>query len=231
MDVSLIQKTAKTETGFSFLLVGPENEHICFSNRAANDELKIMNRELSIMENAKWLYLTSLSGDWLTNLKKIFSVSSAKIAWNPGQRQILAGVKVLGKYFKRVDCLIVNKDEAIEIAVSDKKYKNKGVAFLNQMKNLLFGLAFYGPKIVLITNGRHGADAIIGGKVYHQAAAKIRQQIDATGVGDAFGSSFIAGLELYNRDIKRSLYLAAKNSAAEISQPGAQNGLLRKKDI
>ena len=114
VDASLMQKTDKAETGFSFLLVGPLSEHICFSNRAANSELKITNYELGILEQANWLYMTSMSGGWRDNLDKIFSVSVPKIAWNPGHRQILAGVKVIGKYFKRLDCLIVNKDEAIE---------------------------------------------------------------------------------------------------------------------
>ncbi|MDO8667781.1 MAG: PfkB family carbohydrate kinase [bacterium] len=231
VDVSLIQKTKKAETGFSFLLVGSGNEHICFSNRAANNELRIMNHELRIMEEAKWLYLTSLSGVWLGNLGKIFSVKGVKIAWNPGHRQVLAGVKVLGKYFKRTNCLIVNKDEAIELIMSDKKYENQGAAFLNNEKNLLSALTSYGPEIVVVTNGRHGADAMVAGKTYHQPIIKERQRVDTTGVGDAFGSSFIAGWELYNKDIKLSLNLAARNSAAEISQQGAQNGLLRKKDI
>ena len=231
VDVSLIQKTKQAETGFSFLLVGSGNEHICFSNRAANDELRITDDELRIMRDAKWIYLTSLSGSWRENLEKIFSIKSTKIAWNPGHRQILAGVNGLRKYFKRANCLIVNRDEAIEIVMSDRKYKNQGAAFFGGAKNLLSALASYDSKIILITNGRHGADAMSEGKIYHQQIIKERLRVDTTGVGDAFGSSFIAGWELYDHDIKRSLKLAAKNSAAEISQQGAQNGLLWKKDI
>jgi sugar/nucleoside kinase (ribokinase family) len=181
------------------------------------------------MEKAKWLYLTSLSGDWRLVLAKIFSVDRPRIAWNPGHRQILAGVKVLGKYFQRADCLIINKDEAIEIVLSDKKYKS--ASFLNNVKNLLLALASYGSKIVVITNGRCGADVWAHGRFFHQPIVKERRRIDTTGVGDAFGSSFIAGLELYNQDIKKALQLAARNSAAEIGQQGAQQGLLRKKDI
>lgn len=231
VDVFLIQKTKKAETGFSFLLVGSGNEHICFSNRAANNELRITNYELRILQNAKWIYLTSLSSHWPKILDKVFSVAGPKITWNPGYRQILAGAKVLKKYFKRTDCLVVNKDEAIGIVMSDRKYKNKGSSFLNNIKNLLSVLASYGPKIVVITNGRFGANAIAQGAIYYQPIIKETKRVDTTGVGDAFGSSFIAGLELYQEDLKRSLKLAARNSAAEISQQGAQNGLLRKKDI
>ncbi len=227
----LAQKIKNKETGFSFLLVGRDNEHICFSNRGANDELRIMNHELRIMENARWIYLTSLSGAWKPNLEKIFSVKSAKIAWNPGHRQIITGVGVLGKYLKQTACLILNKDEALEIVMSDKKYKKVGVKFLNNQKNLLAALTSFGPKIAVITNGRKGADAIFEGRHYHQPIVKEKQRVDTTGVGDAFGSSFIAGLELYQGDIKKALLLAARNSAAEVSQQGAQNGLLSKKQL
>lgn len=232
VDTSLMQKAKEMETGFSLLLVGlGKSEHICFSNRAANKQLKITDHELKILEKAKWLYLTSLSGKWEENLKKIFSADGPKISWNPGHRQISAGVKALAPYFKRTDCLIVNKDEAIELVMSDKKHKNKEAAFLNDSKNLLEALISYGPKIVVVTDGHNGADIQEGLRVYHQPVIKERQRIDTTGVGDAFGSSFIAGRELYDQDMKKSLTLAARNSSAEISEQGAQNGLLRKEDL
>lgn len=228
VDTALTKQVKNFATGFSFLLVGPDNEHICFSNRAANDQLAITNYELRIMEKAKWIYLTSLSGKWQANLAKIFSVRGPKIAWNPGHRQIITGVKALEQYLKKTACLIVNKDEAVELALSDKK---NSALNLNNQKNLLRALKSCGPEITVITNGRQGADALANGKIYHQPIVKEKQRVDTTGVGDAFGSSFIAGLELYGGDIKKSLLLAAKNSAAEVSEQGAQNGLLRRSDI
>lgn len=231
VDITLAQKIKNRETGFSFLVVGPANEHIVFSNRAANSKLRITSRELQIMKKADWFYLTSLSGAWQANLDKIFSVSGVKIAWNPGHRQILIGLKGLEKYFKRAECLIVNKDEAIELVMSDKKYKNQSGAYLNKVKNLLAVLISFGPKIAVITSGKHGADAMAEGKIYHQPIIKEKRRADTTGVGDAFGSAFIAGLKLYKQDIKKSLLLASKNAASVISIPGAQNGLLKRKDI
>jgi len=231
VEASLAQKVKNIETGFSFLLVGPANEHIVFSNRAANNQLRIANCELRIMAAAKWIYLTSLSGKWRPILDKIFSLEKVKIAWNPGHRQVLTGLKGIGKYFKKTTCLIVNKDEAVELAMSLKKYKTKSRLFFNNVKNLLLLLSAYGPKIVLITGGRQGADAISGGKIYHQPIIKEKRLADTTGVGDAFGSAFIAGLELYKQDVKKSLLLAARNAASVVSLPGAQNGLLTRKEI
>ncbi|MDP2737115.1 MAG: carbohydrate kinase family protein [bacterium] len=231
VDITLVQKIKNIETGFSFLLVGPSNEHIVFSNRAANNELTINNFQAEILDQSEWIYLTSLSGQWKNNLEKIFSVKNEKIAWNPGHRQILTGLPGIGKYFKKTTCLIVNKDEAIELAVSLKKYKIKSRAYLNNVKNLLLVLNSYGPKIIVITCGRHGAKAISEGKIYHQPIVKEKYRADTTGVGDAFGSAFVAGLELYKQDIRKALLLASKNAASVVSNPGAQNGLLSKKDI
>jgi len=230
VEIALMQKIKNIETGFSFLLVGPANEHIVFSNRAANDKLLITNYELEIIKAADWIFITSLSGDWQSNLDKIFSIENKKIAWNPGHRQILAGLEKLRKYLNKTTCLIVNKDEAIELVMSDKKYKTKSRVFLNNVKNLLLVLASYGARIVVITGGREGTNVIFENKIYYQPIIKEKQR-DTTGVGDAFGSAFVAGLKLYNLDIKKSLILASENASSVVSTPGAQNGLLNKKDI
>ncbi|MEK7557883.1 MAG: carbohydrate kinase family protein [Patescibacteria group bacterium] len=238
VDISLIQKTSKAESGFSFLLVAQNNEHVAFSNRSANNQLRITNYELRIIKDAKWVYLASLSDQWQRMLDKICSLADVcsvknsnskkvKIAWNPGHRQILSGLKMVGKYLSKVSVLIVNKDEAIELVMSDKKYKNKDRVFFEEIDNLLLALHSYGPQIVLITKGEYGANVFDGKKVYFQPIIKSKKIVDTTGVGDAFGSSFVAGLELYNGDIKKALHLSAKNVASVIGKQGAQNGLLK----
>jgi len=259
IDASLTQSVKGEESGYSFILTGSDNEHIVFSNRGANSELRIMSHELKILKEAKWIYLTSLSGDWEEILEKVFSVKTPqppferggarnargmaecppfkgglgglKIAWNPGHRQLAGGIGKLKPYLKKTEVLIVNKDEAIELAVSCKKYKNQSAEFFNDIDNLLKIIHEFGMKILVITDGKKGAYAYDGEKTYFQGAAKEKKRVNTTGVGDAFGSSFTAGLELFNGDIKKALDLAARNSASVVSHLGAQTGLLRKKDI
>ncbi|MCD4694301.1 carbohydrate kinase family protein, partial [bacterium] len=124
-----------------------------------------------------------------------------------------------------------NKDEAIELVISHKDYKKKTNRFLNNSNNLLKCLKEMGPSIVVITKGKDGADCYDGNKFYHQKSLVKTIKVDTTGVGDAFNSSFVAGLEIYKGDIKKSLKLGAKNSASVITKQGAQNGLLIKKNI
>ncbi len=228
---NLIQKTKQAESGFSFLVVGPGGEHTVFSNRASNSYLEISPKDLKIFQNAKWIYLTSLSGQWRSVLRNIFSLQSVKIAWNPGHIQLKYGYGSLRSFFKKTEFLTLNKDEAIELVLSNKEYKEKSNRFLNTVKNLLKILKSWGPKIVIITNGRKGADAYDGENFYHIDILKEKRRVDTTGVGDAFGSSFLAGLEFFNGDIKKAMHLAVKNTASVISEQGAQNGLLSKKDI
>ena len=230
VNIGLIQKKKNIESGFSLLLVGQSNEHVVFSNRAANKQLSVGTREIGQLNGVKWVYMTSLSGKWRDILKNVFK-TKAKIAWNPGHIQLHAGFKAIGPYLKKTSMLSVNKDEAIELVVTNPKYRNKDKKFLNDIRNLLAVLQSYGTKIVVITNGRFGADAYDGKKFYHQDIIKERKRVDTTGVGDAFGSTFTAGLEMFSGDISKALLISAKNTASVISMQGAQNGLLTKRGV
>ncbi|MDD5031979.1 MAG: PfkB family carbohydrate kinase [Patescibacteria group bacterium] len=229
VDTKLVQKIKGIETGFSFVLINPEK--IVFSDRAANSELGIRNKELRSLRNAKWVSITSLSGKWEKVLNKVFSVKGLKVAWNPGHVQLDSGVKNLKKFIAKTAIFFVNKDEAIELIVSDPKYKKKSHEFLNNPKELLKVLKSWGPKIVVITRGKDGADAYDGQKFYHQNIIKEKKRVDTTGVGDAFNSSFIAGLEFYKGDIAKAMYLGIRATASVIAKQGAQNGLLTIKDL
>ncbi|MDA3840093.1 MAG: carbohydrate kinase family protein [Patescibacteria group bacterium] len=230
VNTKLIQRVSGGSS-FSFLLIGPENEHILFSDRASNNLLKIREKELKAIRSADWVYVSSLSGHWQDVLNKVFSTNKAKIAWNPGGTQLKAGHKLLKKYLERTYVLSLNKDEALELVLSDEKYRSKDNKFLNNTKNLLHIIKEWGPQIVLITNGSEGAEAYDGIKFYSENIIKARKVSDTTGVGDAFGATFVAGLNKYDEDIQRSLKLGMYNAASVIEHQGAQNGLLTKKKI
>ncbi|MDP3836923.1 MAG: carbohydrate kinase family protein [bacterium] len=216
----------KEPSGLSFVLVTASGERVIFSSRSANNNLSITKNEMSLLSLGKWLYITSLSGSWLPAARNIFSIPGPRIAWNPGAAQYQLGLKKLSPFLKRTDVFCVNKDEAIELVMSDERYAKKKAAFLNNTENLLVILKNAGPKMVLITSGSDGADVYDGHKFYHQGIIKEKKRVDITGVGDAFNSSFIAGLELTGGNIKKSLLMSAKNTASKIAHYGAQGGLL-----
>ncbi|WKZ24512.1 MAG: PfkB family carbohydrate kinase [Patescibacteria group bacterium] len=212
-------------SGVSFILIAPDKEHVVFTYRGVNGDLKIGKREAKLLSLAKRTYLTSLSGGWRKLLPLLFSASN-KVFWNPGREQLQAGYAVLKPYLQQIEILSLNKDEALELLLSDKKRKEK-VNASSSLPTLLKILSSYGPQICIITDGAKGAYAYDGRRVYRQEAIKPKKITDTTGVGDSFGSGFVSGLELYHGDISKALKLAARNASSVIAQAGSQNGLLR----
>ncbi len=228
-------------TGFSFILTSiKRHERTIFLYRGANNFLNFDAADFLKLRQIKnqWFYLSSVSGkNWLgvlDRLKKIISKSTKpqiKLAWNPGAMQLAAGKKRLLEFIKLTEVLIVNKDEAIELVLSDQRYRHPKIVFLNRVKNLLLILKAWGPKIVVVTDGAKGAYVYDGEKIYFSPAVNSKRQVvDLTGVGDAFGSSFVAGLILYQNDTERALKLALVNSASVTTAIGAQNILLSRKE-
>jgi ribokinase len=227
----LVQRVASESTGFSFVVSGKDNEHVVFPVRGANHHLSVNKKVGRQLAKSRWLYLTSLSGDWHKTLAHIFDYAKhAQIAWNPGQIQLEAGINVLAPYLKHTSILILNADEARQLLVSDPKNKKAPKAFYQNIEKMAVALAGYGVSIVLITNGEQGAGVYNGSRFYSFKPKKINKVTNTVGVGDAFGSSFIAGLELYH-DINKALQLAGNNAASVVRHHGAQPGLLFKKQI
>jgi len=229
VQTKFIQKLKKAKTGFSFILtLGHGEERTIFLYRGANDFLNIKTQIKKMKSD--WFYVSSLGGkDWVKILAGV--AGRGKMAWNPGSRQIKAGRGVLAIFLQKTEVLLVNKEEAIDLLQSDNGYKSKNSAFFDQPKNLLSVLKSWGPKIVVITDGGKGAYVYDGAKYYYSpAASESGKVVDRTGVGDAFGSAFVAGLKIYNYDIEKSLKLALVNSAAVTTEIGAQNKLLTLKE-
>lgn len=216
---SLITVHQKLQSGVSYILVTPNREHVVFTYRGANGISVLSAAEAAALRSADWTYLTSLSGDWKKVVRPLFA-AAANVAWNPGREQIAAGMKVLAPFLKKTTVLIVNRAEATQLLASGAKQTGK-----TDMRSLLRRLREAGPLAVVITDGEKGAEAYDGYEFFKQPAIRVAKIANTTGVGDAFGSSFIAGLELYDNDIARALALAADNAARVVGGHGAQDGL------
>lgn len=230
VDIRLIQKVEREDSGASFVLISPTGERIIFAQRGANNKLRISPKQLSNLRQTKNIYIASLSGNWLTEIKKIFSlvkVNGPRIFWNPGMTQYLQGVKKIAPYLKKVSVLASNKDEAIELVMTSSWHKHLGHKFLNNPENLIKIIHSFGPRVVVITLGSSGVIAYDGQKIYRRAIIEKRKPVDTTGVGDIFNSSFAAGMVLFSNNINKSLELGLLNTAAKVAHIGAQNGLIK----
>lgn len=228
IDTKFIQIDPAAKTGFSFIATfGPEVEHTAFLFRGANNDLKLETHNLKFKTN--WFYVASLSGDGWRKVMDTLMSTKSRLAWNPGNKQLAAGLVGLKKYLAKTAILFVNKDEAIQLVVSLPKYKKAGTAWLNQPRNLFGVLAEFCPGILVITDGAKGAYISLRGKIYHQISLS-KKIIDTTGAGDSFCSSFLAGYIRYCGNILKAAKLGAINSAYNLTGVGAQDPLLTWKE-
>lgn len=228
VDTRLMKKTKTGDSGFSFILIS-KGERVIFTERGVNSLLKIEKKDIKFLESAKNIYISSLSGNWRAVLEQVFSVvkkKNIKVSWNPSEAQYASGLKSLAPFLAHTYLFVVNKDEATELALSEKNKKHSP-KFLDNEKNLLKIIHKYGPKIVMVTAGSKGAFVYDGDKFYHQGILKEKKKVDMTGVGDVFNSTFVSGLNIYQEDISKALKLAAKNTASKIAHLGAQSGLIK----
>lgn len=231
IDTRFVQIDDQLPTGFSVMLmpsgaIDKERQYVAFLHRSANENLTVKDWQWRSVK-PRWVYVTSLpEKNWLeiiVSVQLIIKKRRSRLIWNPGSQQ-LKQAKLMKKFLPLVEVLILNREEAGKLLAGLKGRRSADT------KILLKDLRKLGPKIVLVTNGIKGADAYNGKEFYHQKALG-KKVVDTTGVGDAFGSGFVAGLIYYNYDMIQALYLGAKNSAVAISKVGAQIGLLTLKDI
>jgi len=226
----LVKRIRDEESGSSFILIDPSGERIIFAQRGANRNLEITRKDIFYLRNAKHIYISSLSGDWLKNLEKIFSVVSEKgpnVFWNPGMTQLAEGVDKIKKYLQKTTVLACNKDEALALITSSKEFKDTENKELDNAENLAKIIHSFGPKIVVITLGSDGVVVFDGEKIRRYEIIKAAKCVDTTGIGDIFNSSFSAGWTLLHGNIDKAVHLSLQNAAAKVSHIGAQNSLIK----
>lgn len=232
---NFLQYDERQHTALSCIVASSrgEHDHVVLVYRGASAGLRIETPILSRVR-PRWFYVTALCGDtWQANVRQIFSAASrtgAKVSWNPGGEQLAAGRRALERYLRNTTVLQLNKDEAIELVLSGITLGKRNPSFLNRPLYLLNILSDWGPKVVVITDGERGAYALADGKVYRQKSLR-RKVVDTTGVGDAFGAAFVAGLMASKGKVTEALRWGVVNSANVLSEVGAQQGILSKPEL
>jgi sugar/nucleoside kinase (ribokinase family) len=170
---------------------------------------------------AGWIYLTSMGEgyeDFYKQAVEWAKTHGAKIAFNPGTRQLKAGLEPLRYVYAGAEVLFVNKEEAALLLQVNP-----------DIKELLTGLKNIGPKVVIITNGPDGTYAHDGQKYFHMPIVPA-PVVERTGAGDAFGSGFL-GAYLQGKSVEECLVWGTVNSASVLGFVGPQAGLLTRQQI
>ena len=117
-----------------------------------------------------------------------------------------------------VDFLLLNREES-EMLMDLPFNEGNFIAEINQLK----------IPIITITAGHDGAYLLTDSKQYYSPIINTHP-VDETGAGDAFGSTFVAGL-IHQKTPQDALFWAMKNSASVVSALGSKPGLLTLKQI
>ena len=206
-------KTVKGDTGYSSLLTMKDGERTVLVYRGVSAKFTPADIDWGSLESTRWVYLTSLGGN-MTLTKRIIREAhkaGAKVAWNPGSRELKKGMKAIRPLLPMIDILNMNLEEA-KMLTGKKDLK------------AIFKALHNDEMIRLVTDGTNGSYAHYNGQTVHAATTKAKA-ISRTGAGDAFGSGFVAGI-MKTLDIGEALQIGTLNAEAVIQKHGAKNGLL-----
>ena len=173
------------------------------------------------MPEAPWVYLTSMGDSFrpfynhLVEWKK--KNPEVKLAFNPGSRQLRAGLEAIRDVLGVTYMIYVNRKEA-EILTGFENSSGKE-------KELLKALLALGPKVGIITDGGNGS-FVYDGQKFIRAGVLPVDAYERTGAGDAFGAGCLAAL-IKGKSFEEALLWGTLNSASVIGYTGSQRGLLR----
>lgn len=168
---------------------------------------------------APWVYFSSLAPghDYFhAPFVRYVHEHRVKLIFNPGSYQIKEGLAAYGPLLKITEVLILNREEAGRLLGLDHALKTE--------KELLSRLRELGPRIVVVTDGPHGAYGFDGVEFIFQPATKVKAK-ERTGAGDAFSCGVVSALVL-GKDLKEALKWGTLNAESVTQEIGAQNGLL-----
>lgn len=221
VSTALVATDPKEATAYSTLLTTETGERTVLVYRGASGTFRPSDISFGKLK-AKWFYVTSAGGNVALFSKIVAHAAktSASVAWNPGGKEIDAGLKKLLPLIHRVRVLSLNKEEAARLTQTD------------DIPSMLAALATPG-NVVIVTEGKNGAyvhrDTSTGSG---QAAITIfspgtgKSATSQTGAGDAFGSGFVAAF-MKTDDLRAALAVATLNAESVIQHVGAKAGILK----
>lgn len=170
----------------------------------------------------KWIYVGEMGHGYETLYRQIISLvknNGTHIVLNPGTIQIAERKTFLFDLMKRTYLMFVNVEEAQRILAMETR----------DIRALAEALQAFGPKHVVVTDGKNGAYAYVDGVLTYCPLFPGRM-VEATGAGDAFSTGYIAAL-MAGETADEALRWGAVNSASVIGYVGPTKGLLSDKQI
>lgn len=214
VDLTYLSEQQNSPSNYS-TIVNVMGERTIFSYHAPREYRFPQN-----LPGAEWMYLTSMGDEFQDFYSKVAEWKRAhpdtKLAFNPGSRQLRAGVESYQGVLEQTHIIYINREEAETI--SGMKDSN------GKEKELMKKLEEKGAEKSVVTDAGNGAFAYDGETFYHSGVLPV-EAYERTGAGDSFGAGMIAAL-IKGKSMKEALLWGTVNSASVIGYVGSQRGLL-----
>ena len=153
-----------------------------------------------------------------------------RVCFNAGTTSIKQGFNYMKKILATSHIVVMNKEEAsmcsgIQVRPDTKLEHYSHELIHPDVVEMLKKLKVAEYQVIVITDGKRGAYAFDGKKLFHCPVFP-SDVVSTLGAGDAFASTFCASLERTDLNIGRSLMYASVASASVVSKFGATEGLI-----
>jgi ribokinase len=245
-----VMRDPKLQTGASVMIASHERDAAIFTFRGANTLLSCADLKAD-MFGVDLVYISGLSNeaaDCFPDAIKMGKAAGAKIATNPGVRQLTSRNETFLAALPDIDILSINRAEADALVPSlVGRFGEGGPGFdLGEHDTapelILRGLHSGGHEMslahffralsdsgvgrVVVTNGGEGAYVGTGESVLFCPVLK-RDIAGTAGAGDAFASTFSV-FAAFSDDIEQAIKAATLNAASVIGHADTQTGLLKR---
>ncbi|MFA5014068.1 MAG: carbohydrate kinase family protein [Actinomycetota bacterium] len=208
----------RKKTGYSVILDSLEKKRTVLSYKGANNYLDYSEIDPEKVKT-KWFYISSMMGGSFLTIEKMAEFASKnniKILFNVSNYLAEKGKGYLKKILENTEILVLNKEEA-ELLVGR-----------GEPRELASSLKELGPEIVVVTDEENPVYSLDNKNIFYKAIPYDVKVVEATGAGDSFASSFLAGM-IKTGDMEFSLRLAIVNSHSVLLFKGAKRRLLKYK--
>ena len=216
VDTSHVVRREKYRAGYSNILIATDGERTILNNRGVSTGADNVDLNLDAIEDADWVYPTSLALGGIELLRTIVDkaeASGAKVMLNPAGPE-LADPKKLKSLLSSVDVLCVNKEE-MQMLVDGET-----------LEELVRHALHYVP-VAIVSDGPRGVVASDGKTIVTAGMYEDVSVVDRTGAGDAFASGFLSQWVL-GKSLREAIIFGSANSTSVVTKFGAKEGILHK---
>jgi len=216
VDTSPVVQKEQYQAGYSTILIATNGERTILNHRGVSTDKTGKDLDFSAIEEADWIYPTSLANGGVDLLAKLVShakKADVKVMLNPAGPE-LADPHKLKSILEDIDVLVMNKEEMQQLVEG------------HTLEELVRHGLNYCP-VVIVSDGPNGVCASDGKTIVSAGMYEDVPVIDRTGAGDAFASGFLSQW-IQGKSLKESIIFASANSTSVVSVIGAKAGILHR---